>query len=215
MVRENLEQFVKKQAGAPILQIRIRRPKFSEERRGLRRMERYYRQVGECWKTYWETQLFPQAQAAAQAAKDQSLPFSPWQATLDFTVSYESEALVSIYLDAVQTQGVPSKLMVRTACTWDYSTGTPLPLSHFWPLGRRGRRKLIAALAVQAEELLHSGQSLLDEDCLEKLGPQFHAQRFYLSENRIHLFYPLYAIASYGEGIPDFSLSLPDSSSSR
>lgn len=206
MVREHLEQSIKKQTGNPILQLRFRRPQFSDGHRGFRRMERYYCHAESCWKAYCENQLLPQAQAAAQAAAAQSLPFSPWQAALDFTVSYETEDFVSIYLDFTQSQGGPPELTVRSGCTWNIRTGTPLPLSHFWPLRGKGRRKLLELLATQAEERQRSGQSPLDEDCLKKLRSQFCADHFYLSPSGIHVFFPLYSIASYGEGIPIFTL---------
>ena len=119
--------------GEPVLSLSQALPLPVEERRPDRRMERYYRHLGELWKNRWAAVLYPRACAALQEARAGSRPFLPWEAELVYHVTLERDGLSSLYVDVTERQNGTRPLTVRTAETWELRSGTPKTLSEFFP----------------------------------------------------------------------------------
>ena len=196
---------VMKQEGEPVLTLSLRRPSFPENGK-TERLERYFVRMAEQWQTHWETALFPRACQALSDAREASRPFEPWRAELDYTVTLWQPPLLSLYLDVTESDGTARPLRLRLGETWDCSTGYPRPLRSFFPTGEhRWRKKLLANLREQAAKRLASGESLLDPDCSQIMERTFDPERFYLTEEGPAVFYPLYVLGPYAEGIPVFT----------
>jgi len=58
----------------------------------------------------------------------------------------------------------------------------------------------------QVEERCSSGTSLLDSDCSARLKREFDSSRFYITEQGIEVFFPMYALGPGVEQIPAFLL---------
>ncbi|MGM9605997.1 MAG: RsiV family protein [Oscillospiraceae bacterium] len=201
---------VMKQDGEQVLILSIRRPAFPDTGK-TRRMERYFAEVAQQWKTRWETALFPRACQALADARETSRPFTPWQAQLDYTVTLWQPPLLSLRLDAVETGPGPRPLRVCTGETWDCGSGYPRTLRSFFPAKeRRWRRQLLDNIREQAAQQLASGESLLDPDCAQVMERAFDPDRFYLTGDGIAVFYPLYVLGAYAEGIPVFTVPIPE-----
>lgn len=199
---------VMKSNGEPALTMSIRRPAFPETGK-TRRMERYFAEVTQQWKTRWETALFPRACQALAEAKEAGGPFRPWRAELDYTVTLWRPPLLSLHLDAVESGPASRPILIRTGETWDCACGYPRTLRSFFPAkARRWRKKLLDSLRSQAAERLASGESLLDPDCAQILERAFDPERFYLTEEGLSVFFPLYVLGSYAEGIPVFTIPI-------
>lgn len=195
--------------GTPVLDITIRRPAFPDSGK-TQRIEKYFSQLTQCWQTRWETSLY---QKAAQALTEQSNqhPFLPWKATMDYQITFWDPPLISLQIN-IQEQGpvTPSTLLCIGE-VWDCNTGYPCSLRTF--LSRRPhrwKRALIHQLQEQAEQRLNSGESLLYPDSLSSIKQTFDPNRFYLTEEGIAIFYPLYILGSYGEGIPTFTIPIEE-----
>lgn len=200
---------VMKSNGEPVLTLSIRRPAFSDTGK-TRRMERYFAEVEQQWKTRWETTLFPRACQALADAKEAGSPFTPWKAELDYTVTLWRPPLLSLHVDAVESGQTSRPLCIRTGETWDCSCGYPRTLRSFFPSkAHRWRRALIDSLCAQAAQRLASGESLLDPDCTQVMERTFDPERFYLTEDGLSVFYPLYVLGAYAEGIPVFTAPIP------
>lgn len=191
--------------GTPVLHLSIRRPAFPDSRK-YQRMERYFSQLARQWQSRWETELYQKACQALGEHSDE-LPFLPWQAAMDYQVTFWEPPLISIRVD-IQEQGPvtpPPSLCIGEV--WDCSCGYPCSLRTFLPeKPRRWKHALTAKLQEQARQRLDSGESLLDPNCLSTVKSTFDPDRFYLTKDGIVLFYPIYALGSYGEGIPAFTL---------
>ena len=195
-----------------VLTISLRWPKLDDALPGPRRVGRYYRQVSEQWKTRWEGEFYRQACAAAAAAREASRPFAPWSASLDFTVTHLDGTFLSLYQDAVEDTGDRRPVTVRRGDTWTMPSGTPCSLSSFFPPRSRWRRQVLSELTIQAEKRVSSSEALFYQDWRERLERDFHPDRFYLTDKGIILFYPLYTLAPYAEGIPTFQIAKPEGS---
>ena len=199
---------VMKQDGEPVLELSLRRPTFPEGGKTAR-AERYFARMAEQWQARWETALFPRACQALTNARANSRPFEPWQCELDCTVTFWQPPLLSLRLDVTESDGTSRPLRLRLGETWDFSTGYPRTLRSFFPAKElHWRKKLLASLRAQAAERLASGESLLDPDCPQIMERAFDPERFYLTEEGLTVFYPLYVLGPYAEGIPVFTAEL-------
>lgn len=199
---------VMKSNGEPALTLSLRRPAFPDTGK-TRRMERYFAEVARQWKTRWETVLFPQACQALTDARESGGTFIPWKAELNYTVTLWRPPLLSLRLDTVESGPSPKPLHICAGETWDCACGYPRTLRSFFPAkARRWRKSLMDSLRSQAAEQLASGESLLDPDCPQVMERAFDPERFYLTEEGVAVFYPLYILGSYAEGIPVFTVPI-------
>ena len=126
---------------------------------------------------------------------------------MDYQVTYWDPPLLSIRIN-IQEQGPatpPVSLCIGEV--WDCSSGYPCSLRAFLPVKpRRWKQILTEQLQKQAQQRLDSGESLLYPNCLSVIKENFDPSRFYLTEDGLVIFYPLYTLGSYGEGIPTFTI---------
>ena len=200
---------VMKRDGEEVLTLSIRRPAFPNTGKTAR-MERYFARIAQQWRSRWETLLFPEACQALADAREASKPFVPWKAELDYTVTLWHSPLLSLRLDTVETGPNPRPMQIRMGETWDCERGYPRTLRSFFPAkAHRWRKNLLDSIREQAAQRLAAGESLLDPDCAQIMERSFDPDRYYLTEEGIAVFYPLYILGAYAEGIPVFTVPIP------
>lgn len=200
---------VLKLEGEPVLTLSLCRPAFPEEGKSAR-LERCLAKLVQVLEARWENELYPRACAALAAAREQSRPFDPWSAELNYKITLWRPPLLSLRLDVAERTGAGRPVLVRWGETWNLETGWPCPLHGFFPEKRRWKTQLIHRLQAEAGARLASGESLLDPDCGPVIARAFDPERFYLTEEGITVFYPLDLLGPYAEGIPAFSLPYPE-----
>lgn len=188
--------------GEPALTLTLRQPKLPEDRPPFRRIGRYYQRMAGQWRERWENLLFQRACSALAEARKRSVPFRPWEAALDYTLTYNQAGLLSLYTDAWEYTGGAHGVTVRCGDVWDLNAGVPLPLRSFFPSGNRWRRAALEAARAQVERQLSTGEALYFDDWPQSLADGFDPCRFYLTEEGIVVFYPLYTLAPYAQGFP-------------
>lgn len=198
-----------KQDSIPVLTLSIRRPSFPETGKTAR-MERYFSEVTKQWKKRWETILFSKACQAKDTAMETGQSFLPWQAKLDFAVTLWKPPLLSLRFDAVETNETSRPFLICSGETWDCATGYPRTLRSFFSAQNvRWRKDVMENMRTQASARLASGESLLDNDCTQVMDRVFDSDHYYLTEEGISIFYPLYTLGPYAEGIPVFKIPAP------
>lgn len=198
-----------KSNGTTVLHCFICRPAFSDSGK-QQRMERYFAHLAQLWQARWENQLYQRACRAFTAWPSET-PFAPWQASMDYQITYWKPPLLSIRID-IKEQGaaVPPALQCIGE-VWDCDSGYPCSLRSFLPAKPlRWKSRLTAQLQKQAGQRMDSGESLLHADCLSVIKQSFDPNHFYLSEDGLIIFYPLYALGPYGEGIPTFTIPISE-----
>ena len=85
----------------------------------------------------------------------------------------------------------------------------PLTLAELFPAGFRWRRWVLEEAARQLRARQTSGESRFWPDWERRLARSFDPERFFLTEEGPSVFFPLYALGPYVEGIPTFPLRLP------
>ncbi|SBV98870.1 conserved hypothetical protein [uncultured Eubacteriales bacterium] len=190
--------------GEPVLSFTLRWPKLPEDTAALRRIARYYRHAADRWRTRWETCLFSMACEELRHAREQSFPFRPWEAALDFTVTYNEKGLFSLYMDAYEYTGGAHGNTVRCGDAWDLNSGAPITLPMLFPKGSHWRRDSIAEVCKQIRQRIDSGDYVFLDGWQEAAASEFDPCRFYLTDEGAAVFYPLYTLAPYVEGILSF-----------
>lgn len=191
----------------PVLKLSARRPAFSERGR-LQRIERYFSRCALLLREQWETALYARA---CQARQDDEL-FLPWQASLDYTVTYWEAPVLSLRLEITHSDRLHRPQIWYVGETWDCAQGRPRPLRSFFPKQRRWRQRLLEQLTAQAEARIASGETLLRPDCPALMKRTFDSDRFYLTGQGLALFYPMYLLGPYAEGVPVFTVPIETTS---
>lgn len=192
--------------GIPVLSAAIALPepipmsdKFS------RRIHRYYQLQCRAYLQYCEKHLFPLAAQEYRAALANSAPLPLFRAELNYQITYHDSHFLSLYTQSSET-APHQHLKLRRGDTWDLSTGYPVPLSDFFPDRSPWKRQLMKLASEEIQKQERTGLSKYHENWKKMLRRHFNSQNYYLTENGLAFFFPMYAIAPAEEGIPTFLL---------
>ena len=181
--------------------VRLPPPPVEAGERTARRIGRFYRLQGRCFLQYCQRWLLPQAEAAYRAALEASVPLPAYRAELDYRVTYCQGGLWSLYTQTRETAGPGPALLTRRGDTLDLAAGYPVPLRDFFGGGGSWRKRLAARAAEEIQRRERAGVSRFHPDWRKV---RFNPQNYYLTEEGLAFFYPMYAIAPAAEGIPVF-----------
>ena len=189
--------------GIPVLTAAVELPQPQGADAVSRRIRRYYQIQCKAFLRYCERWLFPQAEAEYRAALAASAPLPCFRAELGYRVTYNSGGLWSLYTQSREVTG--HTLLTRRGDTWDLSAGYPVPLSAFFPARSPWRRQLLALAAEDIQRQERAGIARYDPEWRKKLR-RFNSRNYYLTEEGLTYFFPMYAIAPAAEAIPAFTL---------
>ena len=189
--------------GIPVLTAAVELPQPLDADAVSRRIRRYYQAQCKAFLRYCERWLFPQAEAEYRAALAASAPLPCFRAELGYRVTYNSGGLWSLYTQSREVTG--HTLLTRRGDTWDLAAGYPVPLSAFFPARSLWRRQLLALAAEDIQRQERAGIARYDPEWRKKLR-RFNSRNYYLTEEGLTYFFPMYAIAPAAEAIPAFTL---------
>ena len=189
--------------GIPVLTAAVELPQPQGADAVSRRIRRYYQIQCKAFLRYCERWLFPQAEAEYRAALAASAPLPCFRAELGYRVTYNSGGLWSLYTQSREVTG--HTLLTRRGDTWDLSAGYPVPLSAFFPARSPWRRQLLELAAEDIQRQERAGIARYDPEWRKKLR-RFNSRNYYLTEEGLTYFFPMYAIAPAAEAIPAFTL---------
>jgi len=171
-----------------------------------RRILRYYRLQARSFLRYCERCLFPQAEAEYRAALACSLPLPCFRAELTYTITYNESGLWSLYTQSKEITGPRTPLLTRRGDTWDLSTGYPVSISAFFPPHSPWKKHLLSLASEEIRQRESSGISRYYDSWHKALRCKLNPENFYLTQDGLTFFYPMYTIAPAMEGIPTFTL---------
>ena len=189
--------------GIPVLTAAVELPQPQGADAVSRRIRRYYQAQCKAFLRYCERWLFPQAEAEYRAALAASAPLPCFRAELGYRVTYNSGGLWSLYTQSREVTG--HTLLTRRGDTWDLTAGYPVPLSAFFPAHSPWRRQLLELAAEDIQRQERAGIARYDPEWRKKLR-RFNSRNYYLTEEGLTYFFPMYAIAPAAEAIPAFTL---------
>ena len=189
--------------GIPVLTAAVELPQPQGADAVSRRIRRYYQAQCKAFLRYCERWIFPQAEAEYRAALAASAPLPCFRAELGYRVTYNSGGLWSLYTQSREVTG--HTFLTRRGDTWDLAAGYPVPLSAFFPARNPWRRQLLALASEDIQRQERAGIAHYDPEWRKKLR-RFNSRNYYLTEEGLTFFFPMYAIAPAAEAIPAFTL---------
>lgn len=191
--------------GIPVLSATVSVPQpVPAADRTARRIRRYYQLQCRSYLRYCEKWLLPQAETEYRAALAASAPLPKFQASLSYRITYQDERFLSLYTQSREITVPGQTQLTRRGDTWDLAAGYPVPLSSFFPPRSSWKRQLLETAAEEIRRQEHAGIARYHEKWPRELRRRFNTQNFYLTEEGLAFFYPMYALAPSAEGIPTF-----------
>ena len=192
--------------GITVLHATVTLPQLAANTRRARRFDRYYRHLCRAYFAYCEQMLLPWAKAQCKAALSTSAAWTHTLCEMSYRVTLREENVVSLFIDAKETNGPAPHLVLRRADTWDLSAMLPMPMGEFFPKRAAYRKRLIALAREAAQTQMAQGVAVYDEAYRILLRRAFSSRNYYLTDAGLCFFYPMYAVAPSAEGIVAFTV---------
>ncbi|HDR8214512.1 TPA: DUF3298 and DUF4163 domain-containing protein, partial [Bacillus cereus] len=130
-----------------------------------------------------------------------STPFHPYVANVDYKVSLNKPPLLSLYLNYYQYTGGAHGLYTWKANTFDLKEKKLLHLDDLFQQEDKYKEVIRAEIVRQVKQ----NEGIYFPDATEKVmsTKKFH---FFLEPNNLVIYFPLYEIAPYSSGIPQFRI---------
>lgn len=191
--------------GIPVLTAAVSVPRpVPAADRVSRRIQRFYQLQCRSFLRYCEHALLPQARAECRGALAASAPLPCFRAELTYRVTYNEDGLWSLYTQSREVTLPGQTLLTRRGDTWDLAAGYPAALSAFLTGPWKQQLPALAAAEIQRQE--RAGVARYHEGWRRELRRRFNPQNFYLTEEGLAFFFPMYAIAPAAEGVPVFTV---------
>ena len=168
-------------------------------------ISRYYRETAEKYHSYVTGELYRSAVEEFQASKQQNFPFRTYAATMDYAVPFNRAGLLSITCDLYEFTGGAHGNTVRTAETFRTADATPVRLQAFFT-SPAYQTDVFHEIIRQIEERSAKEGAVFFDEYKRNVFKYFDSRNFYLSDEGVVIFYPLYTIAPYVAGIVTFTL---------
>ncbi len=152
---------------------------------------------------YCQSTLLSQASSEYGFRQPNDL-FTNYVHYLQFTVSYNTERFLSLFLENYEFTGGAHGTTVQTGETWDMNRGKLVSLQELFTPFFNYRSIIISNVMLQASERQKNGEVMYFENLLQNIIKYFDEKNYYLTNEGIAVFYPLYSIAPYVAGIQTF-----------
>ncbi|MGI6745558.1 MAG: hypothetical protein BWY46_01619 [Firmicutes bacterium ADurb.Bin300] len=155
---------------------------------------------------YTESVLFRMAVEQYKEAIKNDFPFRTFSAVLNYTITYNSDKLLSLYGDRYEYTGGAHGSTKRISDTWNLTKGRLLPLSSFFPLRPNYQEYIINQIIEQANADMQENPYIYFDNYQELIKENFNPQNYYLTGEGIVIYFQQYEIAPYATGIPEFTV---------
>ena len=188
-----------------MVDIRIDYPSLTQGYGGnTMRFNMYYRQKAQKNYRYASTKLYQAAIKHYQVAKKENFPFHNFEFVEVFEPTYCKKNIISLFYDIYEYTGGAHGNTTRKGNTWDTRKGTMLSLDALFVRDYDYKPVILKYAESEARRRQITGAAHYFDGLEENLAKFFDEKNFYLTEEGLAVFYPLYTIAPYSEGIQVF-----------
>lgn len=167
------------------------------------RINAYYREEARRFYDYASHNLFEQAKKEYLDSFKQNFPFRTFAVTQTVETPYNHAMLLSTYFDQYAFTGGAHGNTVRTSNTWELSDGSLMTLSDFFT-DSSYKSVFFEEITSEIKQKIDEGDSAYFDGYVKNVFRYFDESHYYLTEKGFAIFYPLYTIAAYVQGIPVF-----------
>ena len=125
---------------------------------------------------------------------------------LEYRVTWQDQGLLSLYTQSREVTLPGQTLLTRRGDTWDLAAGYPIPLGDFFPARSSWKRQLMTLTAEEIQRQERAGMAQYHLRRPQDLRRRFNPQNYYLTQEGLTVYFPMYAIAPAAEGIPAFTI---------
>ena len=192
--------------GTLMLSYTIEYPQFDSQRCGkqLDVVNRYYKLQALELNRYYRNTLYPMAVEQYQQALEEDFPFNGFGAQQNFTVTYNRDCVLSLYIDRYAYTGGAHGNTVRTSDTWCVRKGSRVTLDQLFPKGFDYRSYILPLIVEQIEEQIKNDEVYYFDNYPENVDQYFDPTSFYLTDRGATVYFQLYEIAPYAAGFREF-----------
>lgn len=173
------------------------------------RFNMHYRQKAHRNYRYASTKLYQAAVKQYNLSKVQNFPFHNYEFVEVFEPTYCKKPLISLFYDMYEFTGGAHGTTTRKGNTWDMRRGTLIPLSALFAKDYNYKTFILNYIKADAHRRQITGMANYFENLDENLNKYFDENNYYLTEEGLAIFYPLYTIAPYSDGIQVFIIPYP------
>ncbi len=173
------------------------------------RFNMHYRQKAQKNYRYASTKLYQAAVKQYTLSKAQNFPFNNYEFVEVFEPTYCKKPLISLFYDIYEYTGGAHGNTTRKGNTWDMRKGTMIPLSALFVKDYNYKPFMLKYITSDARRRQITGMANYFDGLEENLNKYFDEKNFYLTEEGLAIFYPLYTIAPYSDGIQVFIIPYP------
>jgi len=191
-----------------VLVYTIRYPRFSSNWfiRATKVMNKYYEEMALKFKAHCEVELFNTAVKDYDFNKSNGYPIRQYEAFMDYTITYNQNCAVSLYVDKYEFTGGAHGNTVQTSNTWSLKKCATITLGSMFPTNKNYVEDIKKEINRQIAEQMIADKNIYFENYKKLVDEYFNENSFYISPANLVVYFQQYEIAPYSSGIPTFSI---------
>lgn len=150
--------------------------------------------------------LFDEAKRLYEYNKQNGYPIMVYEIYSKYTVTYNTNNILSLYIDEYIYQGGAHGLTNRTSQNWDFRIRRQIKLSELFANNPNYVSSILTKINKKIEEDIKNGNNIYFENYCCLTAEKFNVYNYYLKDGKIIIYYQQYDIAPYSSGILTFEV---------
>ncbi len=191
-----------------VLTYNINYPQFISNKcpKNLTKLNAFYKENAEIFEQYCRDTLFTEAVEQYHEMKENNFPFHPYEAIVEYKVTYLTCQFIGLYFDKYIYTGGAHGNTVRHSDTWNLSTGRTMNISEYFPDKPNYIDEILSFIVDEITDQLKDPdlKGTYFETYPQDVYDTWNEDDFYLTPSGIVVYFQQYAIAPYSSGILEF-----------
>lgn len=150
--------------------------------------------------------LYDEAKELYKYNKKNGYPIMCYEIYSKYTVTYNTNNILSLYIDEYIYQGGAHGLTNRTSQNWDFRIGRQIQLSELFPNNPNYVSYILTKINKKIAKDVKNENNIYFENYCCLTAENFNVNNFYLQDGMIIIYYQQYDIAPYSSGILTFEI---------
>lgn len=159
-------------------------------------------------KEFSEGKLFNDAKETYKYNKENGYPIMVYEVNSIYEITYNSDNILSLYIDDYIFSGGAHGMTNRTSQNWDIRTGEQIKLCSFFPNNPNYVANILTNINEYIEEDIKNGNNIYFENYCCLTAQAFNVNNYYLKDGNIVIYFQQYDIAPYSSGILTFNIKV-------
>lgn len=152
------------------------------------------------------TKLFNDAKEVYEYNKQNGYPIMVFEIYMTYEITYNSNNIVSLYVDEYIFSGGAHGNTIRTSQNWDFRIGKQIPLKCFFKNNPNYVQNILTQINNKITEDIQNGNDVYFGDYCCLTVNAFKVENYYLQNGYIVIYFQQYDIAPYSSGILTFNI---------